>query len=61
MIIDTSWAADWNPLLGGAEAEGFGVGVGREGPTPALRATPPVDGIVLRAFAQPSFGCVSAK
>ena len=33
-----------NPLLGGAEAEGFGVGVGREGPTPALRATPPKRG-----------------
>ena len=29
-----------NPLLGGAEAEGFGVGVGHEEPTPALRATP---------------------
>jgi len=25
-----------NPLLGGAEAEGFGVGVGHEEPTPAL-------------------------
>ncbi|MCI0722562.1 MAG: hypothetical protein L0338_26860 [Acidobacteria bacterium] len=30
-----------NPLQGGAEAEGFGVGVGDEEPTPALRATPP--------------------
>ncbi|MGH9424751.1 MAG: hypothetical protein ACRD2L_00355, partial [Terriglobia bacterium] len=30
-----------NPLLGGAEAEGFGVGVRHEEPTPALRATPP--------------------
>jgi hypothetical protein len=35
---------EFNPLLGGAEAEGFGVGVGREGPTPALRATPPMRG-----------------
>ena len=26
-----------NPLLGGAEAEGFEVGVGHEEPTPALR------------------------
>ena len=26
-----------NPLLGGAEAEGFGVGVGHEEPIPALR------------------------
>jgi len=33
-----------NPLLGGAEAEGFGVGVGDEEPTPALRATPPKRG-----------------
>ena len=30
-----------NPLLGGAEAEGFGVGIDDEEPTPALRATPP--------------------
>jgi len=30
-----------NPLLGGAEAESFGVGVGREGHTPALRGNPP--------------------
>ena len=30
-----------NPLLGGAEAEGFDVGVGHEEPTSALRATPP--------------------
>ena len=29
-----------NPLLGGAEAEGFGVGVGIEEPAPALRSTP---------------------
>jgi hypothetical protein len=27
-------------VLGGAEAEGFGVGVHHEEPTPALRATP---------------------
>ena len=27
-----------NPLLGGAEAEGFGVGGRQEEPTPALRA-----------------------
>jgi hypothetical protein len=33
-----------NPLLGGAEAEGFGVGVRHEEPTPALRATPPERG-----------------
>jgi len=26
-----------NPLLGGAEAAGFGVGIGRGEPTPALR------------------------
>jgi len=30
--------------LGGAEAEGFGVGGGHEEPTPALRATPPERG-----------------
>ena len=30
-----------NPLLGGAEAEGFGVGIHDREPTPALRATPP--------------------
>ena len=29
-----------NPLPGGAEAEGFGVGGGYEEPTAALRATP---------------------
>jgi hypothetical protein len=33
-----------NPLLGGAEAEGFGAGVRHEEPTPALRATPPKRG-----------------
>jgi len=33
-----------NPLRGGAEAEGFGVGVPDEEPTPALRATPPERG-----------------
>jgi len=33
-----------NPLLGGAEAEGFGVGIDDEEPTPALRATPPERG-----------------
>jgi len=33
-----------NPLLGEAEAEGFGVGVGHEEPTPALRSTPPERG-----------------
>jgi len=37
-----------NPLLGGAEAESFGVGVGREGPTPALPATPPKRGFPRR-------------
>ena len=31
---------EFNPLLAGAEAEGFGVGMGREGPTPA--AAPPL-------------------
>jgi hypothetical protein len=30
-----------NPLLGGAEAEGFGVGIHHREPTPALCATPP--------------------
>ena len=33
-----------SPLLGGAEAEGFGVGIQDEEPTPALRATPPERG-----------------
>ena len=33
-----------NPFLGGAEAEGFGVGIDDEAPTPALRATPPERG-----------------
>ena len=43
------------PLLGGAEAEGFGVGIHDEAPTPALRATPPERGFsqlpdVIRYF-----------
>ena len=33
-----------NPLLGGAEAKGFGVRARDEEPTPALRATPPERG-----------------
>jgi hypothetical protein len=37
-----------NPLLGGAEAAGFGVGIGRGEPTPALRATPPWRGFSER-------------
>jgi hypothetical protein len=34
-----------NPL-GGAQAEGFGMGVNHEEPTPALRATPPKRGLI---------------
>ena len=37
-----------NPLLGGVEAAGFGVGRGHEEPTPALRATPPRRGFAGR-------------